>query len=184
MVKIENLISKIITTQKAMVLAVIVDGEGSAYQEGAWMLFIEGDRPIGILNQGSFENDLHNRSGRLFRTGQTEVISYDLSKEDEADCGRGAGCHGIVHILLRDIDENFQKILTSMNETLRKMTPILYIQSINDLSQYIFSHQDEDTFGFWDSDADWEWIHAKPSQKIVGQKNFGTQTYFIQLIWP
>lgn len=184
MVKIEKLISKIITTQKAMVLAVIVDGKGSAYQEGTWMLFIEGDTPIGNLNQGYCENDLHKRSGRLFRTGQTEIISYDLSKIDEEGCGRGASCHGIVHVLLRDIDENFQEILTSMTETLRKMKPILYIQSMNDLSQYIFSHKEEDTFGFWDSDADWEWIYAKPSQNIVGQKIFGTQTYFIQLIWP
>lgn len=183
--QLQTIIKQVICTSKPTVLAMIVDIDGSAYRkEGAWMLFIEGNAPIGMISGGCLENDLQSRAKSIFRTGQAKVFSFDMSAEDDLGWGRGAGCNGVVHVLLRDIDKDFRIALISVYETLLKNKPVLYIQSMQDFSQYTFTNQQEDTYGFWDSDTAWEWIDAKPFQKIAGQRVFGNNEYFIHLVWP
>lgn len=185
MEQIQTMIETILTTKKEAVLAMIVNVEESAYRkEGAWMLFIEGEEPIGLISAGCLEIDLHNRVERLFGNSTSEVISYDMSAEDDLGWGRGAGCNGVVHVHLRAIDKNFKKALTAVSKTLHNKEPVLFIQSMDAISQFTFSSKQADPFGFWDSDADWEWMSVRPFQKIVGQRKFGTNEYFIQLIWP
>lgn len=185
MEQIETIIQTIATNTKPTVLAMIVDIDGSAYRkEGAWMLFQEDTPPIGMISGGCLENDLLKRAQQLFNTGKTELISYDMSAEDDLGWGRGAGCNGTVHILLRAIDEKFRASLIKVNKILQNREPVLYIQSMTNFTQYIFSSEQEDPFDFWDKESDAEWIDRKSFQKIAGQRKFGSALYFIQLIWP
>lgn len=185
MQKIESLIQTVLSTKKASVLAMIVDIEGSAYRkEGAWMLFQEGESPIGMISGGCLENDLAERADTLFHTGKIEYLSYDMSSEDDLGWGRGAGCNGIVYVLLRDVNHDFRKTLMNVYTSLKKKEPVLYIQSMQDYTQYTFVSEGDDPFGFWDSENDSEWINRKPFEKVEGQRMFGSHTYYIQLIWP
>lgn len=185
MEEVELFIDTIMTSNKASVVAIIVDIEGSSYRkEGAWMLFIEDEAPLGMISGGCLENDLHNHAKKLFHTGKTELLSYDLSAEDDLGWGRGAGCNGIVHILLRDVDEQFKKSLKPVQDSLLKKEPVLMIQSMEEFNHYTFSTERKDDVGFWDRENDSEWLNTKPFQKVVGQRQFGTHKYFIQLIWP
>lgn len=185
MEEIEQLIEKVTQTKKASAIAIIADIEGSGYRkEGAWMVFIEDEPPIGLLSGGCLENDLHIRAKELFSTGKTELISYDLSSEDDLGWGRGAGCNGIVHVLLRDVDQSFKNALQMTYNDLVNKEPVLMIQSMENFSQCIFSSAQQDPFGFWDKENDAEWLNVKAFQKVVGQRKFGNHVYFIQLIWP
>lgn len=185
MSQIETLLQMITTTEKGTVIAMIVDVEGSAYRkEGAWMVFQEDESPLGVISGGCLEHDLHRRAKELFHTGKTVLISYDMSAEDDLGWGRGAGCNGIVHILLRDINSSFRQSLLSSYQSLRNKEPILYIQSMEDFTCYIFSSKTDDVGGFWDDDADWEWLNVRPFTTIAGQRKFGDKLYFIQLLWP
>ncbi len=185
MTQIETLIKNMTNTNKATVLAMIVNVEGSAYRkEGAWMLFTEGESPVGIISGGCLENDLHKRAKKLFHTGKTELISYDMSSEDDLGWGRGAGCNGVVYVLLRDVDQSFRTALSRVRQALQNKEPVLYIQSTDDLTHYTFTNKNTDSNGFWDEDVDWEWIGIQPFQEVVGERKFGTSRYFIQLIWP
>lgn len=183
--QIETFIKQITTTKKATVLAMIVNVEGSAYRkEGAWMVFTEDASSMGIISGGCLEDDLHKRAEGLFHTGKTELVSYDMSSEDDLSWGRGAGCNGIVYILLRDIDDSFRKTLTHVQQALHNKEPILYIQSTDNFMHYTFATKTTDTNGFWDEDSNWEWITADPFYNIAGKRTFGESEYFIQLIWP
>lgn len=185
MKQIEALLKTLTTTTKGTVLATIVDVEGSAYRkEGAWMVFQEDELPLGVISGGCLESDLHNRAQQLFHTGKTDLLSYDMSSEDDLGWGRGAGCNGVVYVLLRDIDHSFRQALLSIQHSLKNKEPVIYIQSMDDFSQYTFSSKTHDIGGFWDDDTGWEWLNVRPFQTIAGQRKFGENLYFIQLIWP
>lgn len=178
-------IETILKTNKPTVIAMIVDIEGSSYRkEGAWMLFMEDAAPIGLLSGGCLENDLQIRANALYATGRTERIAYDLSAEDDLGWGRGVGCNGVVHILLRDVDNQFKKSLQVVQQNLMNREPVLFIQSMTQFDQYVFSSEQQDPFQFWAPENEAQWQMTKPFQKIAGQRNFGDQSYFIQLIWP
>lgn len=185
MEEIELFIKKVIETKKAAVVAMIIDIEGSSYRkEGAWMLFIDEEEPLGMISGGCLENDLHIQAKQLYCSGKTKLLTYDLSSEDDLGWGRGAGCNGIVHILLRDVDQQFKDALAITYKSLSNDEPVLMIQSMKNFNQYIFSSKQHDPFEFWDQDNDAEWLAAKPFQQIARQQKFGEHTYFIQLIWP
>lgn len=185
MEEIELFIETIRTTKNPSAVAIIVDIEGSSYRkEGAWMVFTEGLDPLGMISGGCLENDLHSRAKQLFNTGKAELLSYDLSSEDDMGWGRGAGYNGIVHVLLRDVDEQFKQSLKPVLDSLRQKKPVLMIQSMENFSHYTFSSEINDEYGFWENENDPEWFATKSFAKIVGQRQFSTKKYFIQLIWP
>src|SRR5690606_20584238 len=116
-----------------------VNVDGSSYRkEGAWMIVKEDGTKIGLISGGCLENDLKHRASELFSTGRAEILQYDLSSEDDLGWGVGAGCNGVVSVLLRDIGEDFRRSLIWMKEQLTKMEPILYVQSLTHFDQYGF----------------------------------------------
>ncbi|MBS4202005.1 XdhC family protein [Bacillus sp. FJAT-49732] len=171
------------------VLAQIVNVDGSSYRkEGAWMLLEEDGSKIGVISGGCLENDLKYRASELFSTGRVEIVRYDLSSEDDLGWGVGAGCNGVVSVLLRDIDDGFRHSLISLKEQLNKMEPVLYIQSLIHFEQYAFSTKTNYFFGHFPFEIPKvfiEKLHTTPLLSHYAElKSFKNEPFFLQIIWP
>lgn len=83
------------------VLVTVIAVEGSAYRhEGAKMLINEKGETYGIISGGCLETDLIHHALEIFETGKSKVLTYNLTSEDDAGWGQGAGCNGIVNLYL------------------------------------------------------------------------------------
>ncbi|MCR2821589.1 XdhC family protein [Lederbergia panacisoli] len=166
--------------EHAAVLAQIINIDGSSYRkEGAWMLLKKDGSKIGVISGGCLESDLKHRAEQLFSTGGAEILKYDLSSEDDLGWGIGAGCNGVVTILLRDVNDGLRKSLMLIKEQLNKMEPILYFQSLKHLDQILFFNTNE--------------IPIKFKKILQNIKLFSEQArletienepFFFQVIWP
>lgn len=184
---IPQMIQTVLNDTGPAVLAMIVKVEGSAYRkEGSWMLIQEDGVCTGVLSGGCLESDVQCRAENLFNTGKSEVISYDLSAEDDLGWGRGAGCNGVVSILLRDINQQFRQFLTSIHKRLLANEPVLFFQCINRFDNYAFLNESEHFLDNWNDEIPFELTPFIPFQNIVGQNaNDGeNQNVYFQLIWP
>ena len=95
-------------TAETDVLATIVDVEGNAYRRpGAKMLLDEEGMGVGSITAGCLENELVTASDEVRETGRPELITYDLTGDDDV-WGLGVGCDGIIHVLLEPLDETYR----------------------------------------------------------------------------
>ena len=173
-----------VDTQPA-VLAMIVNVDGSSYRkEGTWMLIQESGAQIGMISGGCLENDLHSHATQLFRTGKTVTVQYDLSSEDDLGWGRGAGCNGVVKILVRDIDEDFRGVLAIVHKQIQANEPTYLLQSMTDFTQYGCINSDGKQFGELHSNIALNFSNIIPFQRKAEQMNFGKELVYFQLIWP
>lgn len=93
-----------------VVLATIIETQGSTYQKaGARMLISKDGEWVGVLSGGCFETDLWERSRTVFASGQAAIIVYDMRSPDDAIWGLGLGCNGAAKIMLQLLkaDEHF-----------------------------------------------------------------------------
>lgn len=92
------------TSAEPAVLATIVGVEGHAYRKtGAIMLFTEGGATIGSLSPGCLETDLQLRVSSLLKSGNYEIITYNMLPEEDAVWGDAIGCGGKLRILLEPV---------------------------------------------------------------------------------
>ena len=181
MYSIQYMIETILNDPQAVVLSMIVNVDGSSYRkEGAWMLLQENGNRIGAVSGGCLENDLSARASRLFHTGKAELADYDLSAEDDLGWGRGAGCNGVVTVLVRDIDENFRQFLGLIHKQLIKKEPVHLLQSMSDLHDYTYMGQDGSSSVGMLLNKDVK----RPFQTKAGQFQIGKEHFYSQLIWP
>ncbi len=83
------------------ILATIIATEGSTYRKaGASMLITRDGGFVGLLGGGCFEPDLARRAERVFSSGKSEVVRYDMRGPEDTVWGLGLGCNGAVDILL------------------------------------------------------------------------------------
>lgn len=182
---IPQLIDAALHSPKAAALAMIVDVEGSAYRkEGAWLLLQEDGGRIGVISGGCIENDLQHRAERLFRTGQAETARYDLSAEDDAGWGRGAGCNGILTVVIRDVDERFKALLHFMQRCLALNEPVSFTQSMTDLQQYNCTAKNGEVFCGESIQRSFSRQNSEPFQTSARIETDGRDLYYGQLIWP
>ncbi|WP_158233972.1 XdhC family protein [Sporosarcina sp. P34] len=185
MKSIQQIIETVLVDTQPAVLAMIVDIEGSSYRkEGTWMLIQENGVQIGMISGGCLENDLHSHATQLFRTGKAITVQYDLSSEDDLGWGRGAGCNGVVTVLVRDIDENFRNILDSIHKQIQANEPTYFLQSMTDFSQYGCLTSKGHHFGEVQANLTLNFNNLIPFQRKVGQINSGEDSVYFQLIWP
>ncbi|MCJ8010106.1 XdhC family protein [Lederbergia wuyishanensis] len=171
------------------VLAQITNVEGSSYRKaGAWMLLKEDGSKIGLISGGCLENDLKHRASELFSTGRAEIVEYDLSSEDDLGWGSGAGCNGIVSVLLRDVDDRYRRFLKSIKEQLNKIEPVLFVQSLTNFDQYAFLNKTNETLGDISFEIPKEFIvllQTTPRFCHYAKKDMTeNEAFFLQLIWP
>lgn len=124
---------------KRGVLATIIRVEGSAYRrEGACMLLQEDGTRIGLLSGGCLETDLAERAGDMWKapadetdgdrsdeTCSARTLLYDLRPEDDFSWGRGAGCGGIVHVLLEPLNRQWREDLRTLKQYLDRRIPVV-----------------------------------------------------------
>lgn len=178
---IQDLIDEIVQHKEQVIVAMIIGVEGSAYRkEGAWMLFKENEKRYGMLSGGCIENDLNERAKKMFSSGLTEIVSYDLSSEDETGWGRGAGCNGRITVLLKDVTENFRQFLKEIQQQLLLMQPVYYTQSLTNFNDYRYwTKQNKNT----QKSIAFSQLIA-PFSKKAGIKMTDGQEQYIQIIWP
>lgn len=122
-----EILDEIERSDERSVLATIIKVEGSAYRkEGTTMLFFESGRQIGVLSAGCLEADLAARADMLLSKPDvsSRTFVYDTSAEDDLSWGRGAGCNGIIHILLEKVDKQNLENLRILKKHLDSGTPV------------------------------------------------------------
>ncbi|MCM3743118.1 XdhC family protein [Sporosarcina luteola] len=179
---IPQLVEKLIESGQAAVLAKVIHVEGSAYRkEGAWMFFLEDGSRIGMLSGGCLENDLQSRTKEMFRTGSVKICEFDLRAEDDLGWGRGAGCNGVVTVMLRDVDAIFNESLGFLSEQLKQGRPVQFVQSLENEYGFCFASSSEKrgTLTKFFSIAE---MH--PFQHSAGRKWIKDEFFYHQWIWP
>lgn len=89
---------------RALVLATIVDTEGSTYRKpGARMLLTPGGGQTGVLGGGCFEADLAVHADAALAAEEARLVEYDMRGDDDLIWGLGLGCNGLVRILLQPL---------------------------------------------------------------------------------
>jgi len=85
----------------ARVLATVVATAGSTYRKpGARMLIMADGSYFGLLSGGCLEADLKIHAQEILERGVPRAIEYDMRGPDEVLFGVGAGCEGMMRVLL------------------------------------------------------------------------------------
>jgi len=110
------------------VLATIYDTHGPCYRKsGAMMLFSSQGDQLGMLSGGCLESDIGTNARKVIQTGQSIVLCYDGSDEDDISFHLGIGCGGTVHIMLQQINAiNGYLSLTQVYKALKQRTSGYY----------------------------------------------------------
>ena len=120
------------TSTVKSVLATIVHVEGSSYlKEGTSMLFQENGENIGMLSAGCVEADIAERVKELFDTEHVLTVTYNLKEEGDAGWGQGAGCNGILYILLEPVTAGVKQNLLLVKRHLDNRNPVLHIKKLD-----------------------------------------------------
>lgn len=86
------------------VLATIIHIDGSAYQkEGACMWISESGRTAGLLSGGCLEETIAIQAKDVLQHQQAHMTTFDMRQEDDFSWGQGAGCNGIIQVLLEPV---------------------------------------------------------------------------------
>ncbi|HZG83973.1 XdhC family protein [Paenibacillus sp.] len=110
----DRILAFIAEEEREAVLATIVGVEGHAYRKtGASMLFYgkEGAGRIGSISPGCLESDLALRCGRVWETGEPEVVEYDMRDGDDFGWGEAIGCGGRIDVLLEPVSGPLRELL-------------------------------------------------------------------------
>jgi xanthine dehydrogenase accessory factor len=132
------------------VLATIIHVRGSAYKkEGSTMLFQENGMEIGFLSGGCLEKDLAYKACEVMKTNEVLTVQYDLSDETDLMWGQGAGCNGLIKIILEPIDDDYTADLLKLKQLLLSNIPVLHLKKDG---EYLFLPQVGNPFGRWAGD--------------------------------
>lgn len=184
---IQEILDGIKGSSERCVLATIIKVEGSAYRkEGTTMLFFEDGRQIGVLSAGCLEADLTARANSLLQKPDVPSCTfvYDMSSEDDLSWGRGAGCNGVIHILLEKVDEQIRRNLAALKKHLDSGIPVTAAKVLDgnsSVTRTIFITPNHHEFGQFGqgynlrSIPDSLWMEAKSGIRYV--KALGSDVY-------
>ncbi|MBD1868839.1 XdhC family protein [Cyanobacteria bacterium FACHB-471] len=92
-------------SEQRVALATVVKVSGSTYRRpGARMLITQDGYTVGTISGGCLEQDVVIRSQQVIATGNTAIVKYDSTSDDDIIWGLGLGCNGVVHILIECIE--------------------------------------------------------------------------------
>ncbi|MEH7156833.1 XdhC family protein [Neobacillus drentensis] len=141
------------TSLRGDVLATIIHVEGSAYQkEGTSMLFRGDGTRVGMLSAGCLETDLSHRVQAARNEGTARTVRYDMREEDDLSWGHGAGCNGVIHVLLEPVDVFLRDQLRKLKFHLDNGNRVTMIKKLTNefaVSDYLFLSDDLHHFGKW-----------------------------------
>lgn len=135
------------------VLATVIRVEGSAYRKaGACRLLLPGCRGVGVISAGCLEADLEARFPRLWAAGNSRTLVYDMSAEDDLSWGQGAGCNGVIDVLVESVDEAMRSDWLRMHALVQSGTPVLMVKQLTGqgaVARTCYLTQSGDAFGNW-----------------------------------
>ena len=92
-----------------LVLATLVESQGSSYKKKGAMMLIETDKTThGLLSGGCLEADIAEHAMQVFSDQHAIVLTYDLA--DDSIFGLGAGCDGSITILLILLNDDYSPL--------------------------------------------------------------------------
>ncbi|MBW3663905.1 MAG: XdhC family protein [Actinobacteria bacterium] len=90
---------------RALAVATVVHTRGSVYRrEGARLVVLPEGATVGNISGGCLEADVVAAAGRVAAGGSAELLSFDLTTDDEAVWGWGLGCNGAIEVLVEPAD--------------------------------------------------------------------------------
>lgn len=114
------------------VLATVIRVEGSAYRKaGTSMLFLEDGSQVGLLSGGCLEQDLAAHAEEVLATGRSHTVLYDMRAEDDLSWGQGAGCNGLIHVLLEPVNDWLREQLLCMKTWLEQRKSVIAIRKLS-----------------------------------------------------
>jgi xanthine/CO dehydrogenase XdhC/CoxF family maturation factor len=85
-------------------LATLVQASGSTYRRpGAHLWIPSSGEPVGSISGGCLEQDVIEKAQGVMQNGQTVLLAYDTTSEEDLVFGAGLGCKGAVHILVEPV---------------------------------------------------------------------------------
>lgn len=92
-------------SDQKVALATVVKVSGSTYRRpGARMLVTQDSHSVGTISGGCLEHDVMIRSQQVISTGESTLVKYDTTSDDDIVWGLGLGCNGVVYILIECIE--------------------------------------------------------------------------------
>jgi xanthine/CO dehydrogenase XdhC/CoxF family maturation factor len=89
---------------KTAALATLVQASGSTYRRpGARMLISADGESVGSISGGCLERDVVEKARGVMQNGQSILLAYDTTSEEDIVFGAGMGCKGAVHILVEPV---------------------------------------------------------------------------------
>ncbi|MBO9131039.1 XdhC family protein [Bacillus sp. 165] len=169
---IHKILHSIDCSSRREVFATIIHIEGSAYRkEGTSMLIKEDGTQVGILSGGCLETDLALQVKEVLDKGLSRTLIYDMRDEDDLSWGQGAGCNGVVHVLLEPIDGNMLQHLNKVKTCLEDGKEVMVVKKLTNtwsVSDYLFLTEDGAVFGEWTGILDNEMQHTFRQEKRSG----------------
>lgn len=96
-------------------LATLVKTEGSTYRRaGARMLITADGEQIGSISGGCLESDVIERSQKVLQTGNSMLVKYDSTSEDDLIWGLGLGCQGVAYLLIERLNPDEPNVLDAI----------------------------------------------------------------------
>jgi len=94
-------------TDNALVLATVVNTEGSTYSKSGRQILIRANGECaGLISGGCLEGDLSEQALQVIGDGATRLINYDMRDSADELWGIGLGCNGMMQILLQKLDSD------------------------------------------------------------------------------
>lgn len=128
------------TKSKLKVMATVIQVEGSAYRkEGSSMLILE-DETVGMISAGCLDEDVVGRAYEIWDSGIAKTIQYDLRDESDLHWGQGAGCNGVITVLLEPISEHMEQNMTATKKKMDKNQPVWLVKSLTQNLELLSNH--------------------------------------------
>ena len=142
--------------EESLVLATIIATEGSTYRKPGAMMLISRDGAFeGMISGGCLEGDLLHHAAKVFDSGETAFVTYDMHAGEDLVWSLGLGCDGVIHLMLQRLDQaddfGFLKQLEASHKARRAVLVALVTQAAEGLSCGTFALLDQSDISAGDS---------------------------------
>jgi xanthine dehydrogenase accessory factor len=153
MEEIHKILDAVYLSSEEDVLTTIIHVKGSAYRKEGTSMLIRGDGTrVALLSAGCLEMDLQYRAQETIENMTSHTVVYDMRDEDDLQWGQGAGCNGVIRVLLEPIDACLRNHLCKLKYLLEggnRVTILKKLTSDYSVSDYLFFTDHNQLFGKW-----------------------------------
>jgi xanthine dehydrogenase accessory factor len=104
MKELPAILRRLAETDAPAALATLVQVEGSSYRRpGARLLLTANGTRTGSISGGCLEEDLAGHARAVLASGESVLVTYDTTAENDLVWGVGLGCHGVVRVLVEKL---------------------------------------------------------------------------------